>query len=336
MMTLPGRSGSDRPFVLHIGLPKTGTSTLQRHLFPRHTGIEYLGKFDADRSRNRWNHCRDKAVQRITSEIFFDRWANPDFDLCRRLFEDSIRPTLESGKPHLLSWEGLTLAPLDRQRIRSGNFLRVFGPSKIMLTIRHPVTSAESGYFQYLTDEFTGHSANWKKRPKYVAPERFMERLLLPDHGRPDHGRLLYSESAEIHCELFGRDAIEVFVFEEFVENPQRFVRRLCAFLGIDPEEGVALARDKHENPRWTEEHIRRLREMGRSLLGSIRFQLAGRERRRTLLGFEPGDSAWEAPAARFEVPDSARRKIEERTREGNRWLAQEWGLPLERYGYPL
>lgn len=35
---------AQRPFYLHIGLPKTATTYLQRQIFPRITGIHYLGK----------------------------------------------------------------------------------------------------------------------------------------------------------------------------------------------------------------------------------------------------------------------------------------------------
>jgi len=30
---------------IHIGLPKTATTTLQQYLFPRHPGLSYLGKY---------------------------------------------------------------------------------------------------------------------------------------------------------------------------------------------------------------------------------------------------------------------------------------------------
>jgi len=35
--------------IVHVGLPKTGTTTLQRHAFPSHTG--YMGRFIGNKER---------------------------------------------------------------------------------------------------------------------------------------------------------------------------------------------------------------------------------------------------------------------------------------------
>ena len=38
-------SAPEVPLVIHVGYPKTATTTFQQHVFPHHPEIEYLGKF---------------------------------------------------------------------------------------------------------------------------------------------------------------------------------------------------------------------------------------------------------------------------------------------------
>ncbi|MFM8173338.1 MAG: hypothetical protein ACKN81_07315, partial [Pirellulaceae bacterium] len=48
--------------VLHIGLPKTGTTTLQTLLFEHHSGIGYLGK---NRGFPGEKNCRSQQIYEL-------------------------------------------------------------------------------------------------------------------------------------------------------------------------------------------------------------------------------------------------------------------------------
>ena len=59
--------------VIHIGLPKTGTSTLQRHSFPEHSQIEFLGKWSR-RSRAYRNADVDALVDHACGSCRRSTW----------------------------------------------------------------------------------------------------------------------------------------------------------------------------------------------------------------------------------------------------------------------
>ncbi len=54
------------------------------------------------------------------------------------------------------------------------------------------------------------------------------------------------------------------------------------------------------------------------------------------MLGLPRRGLAPEGPPAREKMSDLWRGRIEEKTRQTNRRLAQRWHLPLAEYGYPV
>ena len=50
--------------ILHIGLPKTATTMLQRQLFSQHSAIDYLGRINV-KTHADWDSCRDQDVREI-------------------------------------------------------------------------------------------------------------------------------------------------------------------------------------------------------------------------------------------------------------------------------
>ena len=139
-----------------------------------------------------------------------------------------------------------------------------------------------------------------------------------------------------VFCDLFGRDDVAVFLFEEFKENWPGYVRSVAGFLGIDEAESLSLIRKNRENPRWTVRQVEKLKQIERSPLQSFLFRRMYRPWRRKALGFFEGHSLSGGAKATDQFSTEWIEKIQDVTRAGNRWLAKEWGLPLERYGYPL
>ena len=67
-----------------------------------------------------------------------------------------------------------------------------------------------------------------------------------------------YLDSANIigrYAELFGAEHVYIDLFERLVEDRSQFIHRLCQFMEIDPDEGIRLTNQRHENHRW---HTRR------------------------------------------------------------------------------
>jgi hypothetical protein len=70
-----------------------------------------------------------------------------------------------------------------------------------------------------------------------------------------------------------------------------------------------------------------------RSGITSLLYAMAGRGIRKRLVRAGADEASMHA---RLSISPRFRESIEARTRNGNRWIAKEWRLPLEDYGYPV
>jgi hypothetical protein len=164
---------------------------------------------------------------------------------------------------------------------------------KLVFLLRNPVDRTYSHY--------------WHRVRKGYATHRFEHEL---QHGPTTlHLRSLYKPQLQRYYETFSREQIKVILFEQFIENTQKVVDDVCAFLDVPMSIEVADVND-HANsskvPRW------------------LRLQLWLNRRSRSLSdrygSHLPGESS-----APFSARDRFRRKIYSRLK---RWNLQSGSYP--------
>ncbi len=321
------------PFV-HIGLPKTGTKTLQWRLFAEHPEIYYLGRFDGPAYKARYGRfdcCRDATVQTVMNEIAYSAQTDPDLPRCRRLLEEALTPAREADLVPVWSWESYATDTLAKRRIRARNLKALFGDARIAITLRNPVALLESAYFQVLKRRNVGGSGK-RGRPLFYTTiaawlEDNLQGSIMP--------HLEYAETIRTYVDLFGRENVSVLLFENLQNDPAGFIANLCQTIGIDPDAGVRLTAGRGDNARWTRAQLDRLQRLDASFAKSLVFLMSGRKTRRRMLDLDdagiprvPGEQA-SAP-----MPPEWRKRIFEITADGNRWLVDTYDLPVARYGY--
>jgi hypothetical protein len=336
----PPREAAPRvglPMCVHVGLTKTATTLLQRHLFPRHPQVEYLGKFLETESGFPGRYHRDKVVKRVITELLDDGALAPDLERCRWLVRKAMQATAPGRRIMVWSAEELCKGPEALHAARARNLAAVFGSCHVLVVLRHPVSHVVSEHFQSIR-RISVRPA-WEKR-KREAPVDLATRIawFFAEGERGDLTKLHYARTIAAYREALGRDSVGVFVFEELQEDPRRFLTRMSDFLAIDPAQTWSLCDGRRENERWSVNQIERLQSITTSWWHRWVFRFATRRRRMQMLGLDPatGEPEHAGPRADAEVPPEWRRRIEDLTRDGNRWLAREWNLPLEKYGYPL
>ena len=318
---------------IHAGLPRTGTTTLQTHLFARHTQVHYLGVFKGklarerppiDRSSRGLTLFRDSQVEALMNELLFDGADNPDLERAasawRQICAGSPRPR------KVWSWEGLGTDVAEKREARAANLARIVGPAKVLITLRHPVRLLESTYFQILRrNNNRDHNPGWKGTVWYQPIDEWLDR----HWGGELEPILDYARTVEIYRRHFGAESVRVLLFEDLARDPAGYVAEVCRLAGIDHEEGVQRTAGRLENPtsRRLVETVERAR--GRPL-GFLRTKLAVALE---LRGWRRGDTAGRAAPT---LDESRRQRVAERTREGNRRLHDEMGVDLARYDYPM
>ena len=317
--------------VIHIGLPKTGTKTLQWRLFAQHPEVYFLGRFEGGplREHRAFDACRDATVQAIMRCIAYGDVRNPDFDEVHALLARALAPA--AGRVPVWSYEGYATDTLLQRRIRARNARRTFGDATILVALRHPITLLESSYLQWLRATNLG-----SRRRRYGGPNtNDVHAWLEAEWGRDVDHLLGFADTIRAYEGTFGRDAVQVLLFEDLVADADAFVMDVCRRIGIDPEVGRGCVAGAHDNQRWDVETMSRLHRVAASRFATLRFRFGGAATRRSLLGLT-GDMTPQQPSPRYRprIASGWRERIIAASRAGSEYVAEAYGLPLERYGY--
>jgi hypothetical protein len=319
--------------VIHIGMPKTATKTLQWRLFAEHREIFYLGRFDGFHFGERYRQfdaCRDGTVQAIMRQIAYGNPFNPDFNECRRLLQLALGPAHRNNLVPVWSWESYAVDIPAKVKIRARNLKRVFNEPQIIITLRNPVALLESAYFQQMKRDNVGGGDEW--RAPYYYP---IDVWLKKEWNGEIMPHLRYAETIQAYVDFFGIENIFVFIFEDLIADRESFFRNVCRVMGVNEEEGLRLIEHSADNVRWTVEQVRSLQTIKSSLRKSLMFKLMEKEKRKTLLGLNHQGIPIEAgEKARAPIPREWQERIYTATADGNRWLMEAFGLPLDRYRY--
>jgi len=209
---------TSKPVFLHAGFPKTGTTALQQHFFPRCPGTHYVGKPGAN------------AVIRAITDLDDAAWTaqlDPTFRRVARLFggpEDRV----------VLSEEEFSVGSLHGSvgPESIGRRLHLLFPrATVLFVVRNQLTLLCSLYGYAMAMPGTPH----------VGFNAWLESLRsVPSTGRGLH---LFDYAALIggYVGLFGRGRVEVLLYEDFVASPEAFLAGLARILGVDERVGALL-----------------------------------------------------------------------------------------------
>lgn len=310
---------------IHIGVPKTATSTWQENVFSKHKDINYLGiPFKDDGIA--------ELMERIVNEdsLFYNESKSRD------LFDKCIGNRIAGDKPTLLSFEVLTKVaqrPFNKgaadfglvaQRIR-----QLFGDAKLILTIREQKSQLVSMYLQLCQ--------RWYKRGDYIPFDSWIYSQL----GHPDHmwiPSVLYSDIARYYEKLFGCGSLTVFLFEEFVNDESAYAGKISGYLGVDGDITLELLRQGRErgesiiNPRISSRKFKYMQ---------LRDTYVPQGFRRYIKPLAPlcmrkgMDEFFEKGAgAKVVINKNISRQLDDYYRENNRELRDKYKLDLDMYGY--
>ena len=304
-----------RKCVIHIGGNKAASTTLQRHLFTRHSGLHYVGE--------------DAAGYDEYSTVVNSLINDDDLYFCdekaSRLFDEQLRA--DPGKTFVYSSEDIMTSRVPSMCARR---LRDLLPdAHVLLIIRNQFTAIPSFY--------ANHGAYLKPAPpryfrKFVEFDDWMSYCMMFMPYSP-LGCFRYDRFVTLFGNLFGREKVHILMFEDFLKDKPAFMRRLSEILDIDPDEAIKLVGDGQERKRSTRRMLRyhRLRSRFFWRVSLSRTIPGGQMLRRAWHNYLAGG----AGAANL-LTDGWREKITGIYGPGNAALAREFGLPMREYGYPM
>lgn len=299
--------------VIHIGLPKTGTTTLQEALFAKHPQIRPFVKagtkhlIAADRRRFHENRL---AIQRYIEPEAGDSRVTVVSDESLSMAEYT---TLRQQR-----W-GMQLSSDHEEMAR--RIAEAFHDPLVLIVIREQTGFLESLYAQHIKTQ--GVHANppdvmdqWIEKEIDNAPYRSLVNLLK------------YEEMYEAYTALLGRSRVAVLAFEEMVHAPETFASRLAYTLDINVNDTIRLLHSEHRNARrhsFSPGYLRSIRQ--NQILKVGRLLMPPRFRQ------------WVYEKAAIPTPrfsPSSRQRIAEFFAPHNRRFEEMTEYRLQEFGYPI
>ena len=155
------------------------------------------------------------------------------------MFDEHIEP----NKTTLLSSERFTdvLFSYDNIEDKANRVKRVFPEARILIVLRNQLNIIAS---QYRDHPFNPRCVRIG-RP--VTIDRWIK-IVLQDPLVKYANSLNYYETIKCYANLFGRERIGIFLFEELVSDFEVYAQKISTFLNIDSDTTATCLSGKHEN----------------------------------------------------------------------------------------
>jgi hypothetical protein len=302
--------------VIHIGFPKTATTTLQNHLFAKHPGIHYPGKPYQDNDLK--GMIRDLVIQEST--VY-------QAENLEQYIDKHLAAEPGTGKKVLLiSDETFVSAAKVRDKgIVAHRLKNLFPAAKILVTIRNQMDAVKSGYIG--GGRLLGNVPK-KYKNMIISFKDWLEICENMYHG--DFVRnVVYFDTIDYYTGLFGKENICILLFEDFVKNTPDFIEKLSLFLNIDPGTSLGLMQNAHDNKRISQTDFQ---------IESLQSKLGFMRNVTPMVKFMNGLRKIWGPGKRSEadIPGEWYQRLWNLYKEGNKKLMEKYQLPLENYSYPL
>lgn len=258
---------SATPLVIHVGYPKTATSTLQIRVFPHHPEIDYLGKFiPSHRYRD------ENTYPQIDALLHSSELRPPNLGPLRKYVEE-VR--LQSDRNVVLISSEAFIHPtaIDIATVAS-RVREAFGSCRILITIREQISSILSFYWMHGRHGQFLSIAGLDAGKRLVFPLSFSEWFALQMNAEDKNyiATLKYGDVVARYVELFGRENVCVLTFETLLASPGLYAENLGDALGVSSEIVGELMGVARENPS-----DQRMTPWGRDDVGDGKLKLGGR-----------------------------------------------------------
>jgi len=303
--------------LIHIGLAKTATTSLQRNLLAHHREIYYFGYENCELSM-RW------IINMIKSQDSLDYKQSQVDDVVERIFQKN---PLKNRKL-VVSDEFFTLpyhpgySAVDRGEI-ARRLLGTFGQAKILLVIRRPHDLLGGLYSEWMKWYGEHHFSR-------IDFNKWVTSML----NRPQTtwlSILKYYDLYKAYKDIFGDDSIIVYLYEDIAKDNPAFARKFCELIGVSSKEAGELFSRKQYRSRMTKWEIQERMTFAQNPgLGRLYFKIARRRPIRYVMNrILPGR---QKAGTRMSQENATR--IQRRFCSQYERLALETGLNLKDYGY--
>ncbi len=308
--------------LIHIGMMKAGSTTLQENVFARHSQMHNIWKPTYAEILRQSINLEDHELQVEDIQGFIKKARSAAHEADKVLVASNEQIT------------GLPTLSLAARRVKE-----FFPDAKILFIIREQAALIRS-YYLYQCRRLggiPGVPARYADLP--VTFEEFTNWHLPPDMNEAGHKtqkffqlawRLKYASTIELYEKLFGKENVLVLPIEMTTQDPSLFAKRLGQFAEVDEKElqQLVVAPKKHESPNEQDLVYERWRQKLPKIEFSKFIPFASQIR-----------NAIKSYAKNHALPtvvitDEIRQQLYTLYAEQNSLIAKNYDLDLECYGY--
>ena len=211
-------SATDKEIVLHVGLPKTASTFLQKRVFPQ-----------LDKSLVCYN------PERVMEQLVKSKKHSYDAESLQALRECLVEELKSISQPKvLISYEQMCGNPwnsFSRFREMTDFMHSLFPNAKIILVLR-----AQDDWLHSLYRETVAMlNPIWPRQ--FFGPRNHRSRAIARRFPDLDIWSYDFADMHAHYIRCFGPDRVTVVFFEELKQDPARFVYRVLQALGLEPSE---------------------------------------------------------------------------------------------------
>lgn len=215
---------SSGDLFLHVGYHKTGTTFLQKQIFAKASGLNYLGRSWKDPRFNQF--FKDFA---FVNDLTF--YPEREADRFNSILAHHVRQNgLDPSFPSLVSHESLMTGPEwfgAEVKTRAARLKSTFPDARIIIGLRGQAEFIDSNYRQYV---ILGGKMSF---------DRFLKNSMAAEYGLLP--RLEYDKVIQYYFDLFGLDRVHVYLLEEMKLNSAGVVSEMLRFMKIDQDVELVL-----------------------------------------------------------------------------------------------
>ena len=300
------------PVIIHVGLPKTATTTLQMRVFPKHEELFYLGG----------QEYKHEAIRHAIGAISLEDRLQYDQAYHEGQIHNALADAKNQDKPVLLSAESLTTLAVDRLT-KAERLIGLFGDIRIVLCLRRP----EDMMISYYSEGIKRLNPRTHRLPNL---DDWLEQQWSVQRATRQTRFLDFSRLIRGYRNLVGENNVCVLLFEDLCKEPAEYARQLSEFIGINTQRTLELLQTDRENKRVNQLDYTLLK------LNNLPGYRGGNELLRRIL---PGPvkemvKSLLSGTKQFSMTDEWRERIRAYCREENQDLVKLIGSGPERYDY--
>lgn len=325
----------NKEIFIHIGYPKTASTTFKKYLFSNHKEFYYLRNnedsndllnnlfYSRENSFKRFmNNYKDELLKKVKStnltKFVLSEESLTSFSMFFRLWP----------APYIWTIEPNSVARKIKIAFKDSS---VFDKVKILIVIRKQDDIIKSIYAQV-------YNLVFKKFKETRTFGKFLDYALGKNRNNFLVDALYYEDIINEYEKLFGRENICIQVFEELQQDREKYIKKLCDFLGINFQDTLELLEDKHMNKKSSKV---KYSSDNRSLFEIINYykikyfgpKSFGMEDNR-MVNFLKGQYISGGKLSGIKITPPYQETIKGLFAESNIRLSKKYDLDLEKYGY--